>query len=251
MIQLLLGNIGVAGGGINALRGEPNVQGSTDHAILWHILPGYHPVPNTNWPTLADYNKANTPVTKDPKSANWWGNRPKYVASLLKAWFGDAATAENEFGYAWLPKVDPGVDYASLYQFDRMYKGAIKGGFIYGHNPAQSMINTNQIKGHFSIQAIDELKTDSGHILAFERYEASGTLTDGGDNPLSTKGYVVRIDPGQANEQAYVLTQDAILTESDDGMRAADTLLMRFSIPILMVIAVLKCTDSMTSATIS
>jgi hypothetical protein len=87
-----------------------------------------------------------------------------------------------------------------------------------GLKVGSGMINTSQIKGHFSIKAIDELKTDSGHILAFERYAASDTLTDGDDNPLSAKGYVVRIDPGQANEQAYVLTQDAVLTESDDGM---------------------------------
>ncbi len=146
MIQLLLGNIGVAGGGVNALRGEPNVQGSTDHAILWHILPGYHAVPTTTWPTLAEYLKANTPVTNDPKSLNWWGNRPKYVVSLLKGWFGDNATAENEFGYGLLPKAEAGVDYASMFQFDRMYEGKIKGGMIFGHNPAVSMPNTHKIR---------------------------------------------------------------------------------------------------------
>lgn len=79
LIQLLLGNIGVAGGGINALRGEPNVQGSTDHALLYHILPGYLPVPRASWQSLADYQKANTPVTTLKNSANWWGNRPKYM----------------------------------------------------------------------------------------------------------------------------------------------------------------------------
>lgn len=89
LIQLLLGNIGVAGGGINALRGEPNVQGSTDHALLYHILPGYNAMPVAQWQTLADYNNANTPVTTLKNSANWWSNRPKYVASLLKGWFGD------------------------------------------------------------------------------------------------------------------------------------------------------------------
>jgi formate dehydrogenase major subunit len=146
VVQLLLGNVGVAGGGINALRGEPNVQGSTDHAILWHILPGYHPVPSTAWATLEDYNKANTPKTADSKSPNWWQNRPKYMASLLKGWFGDAATKENGYGYEWLPKVEPGVDYASMFLFDRMYQGRIKGGFIYGHNPAQSMPNTHKIR---------------------------------------------------------------------------------------------------------
>mgnify|MGYP000845338098 CR=1 FL=1 len=153
IVQLLLGNIGVAGGGINALRGEPNVQGSTDHAILWHILPGYLPVPRADWPTLQDYQKANTPASKDPKSANWWQNRPKYMVSLLKGWMGDAATPENGFGYEWLPKVDPGVDYASLFLFDRMFKGEVKGGFIYAHNPAQSMPNSHKIR-----QALDKLE---------------------------------------------------------------------------------------------
>jgi len=146
IIQLLLGNIGVAGGGINALRGEPNVQGSTDHCILWHILPGYLAVPRANWPKLEDYLKANTPVSHDPMSANWWQNKPKYMVSLLKGWFGDKATKENGFGYDWIPKVDKGVDYSYLYLFDRMYKGKIRGGNIWGTNPAQSVPNSNKVR---------------------------------------------------------------------------------------------------------
>jgi formate dehydrogenase major subunit len=146
IIQLLLGNIGQAGGAINALRGEPNVQGSTDHAILWHIIPGYNAVPNANWQTLDEYMAANTPKSNDPKSANWWQNRPKYVVSLLKAWFGEAGTKENGFGYNWVPKVDPGKDYASAFMYDEMYRGNIKGGFIFGMNPAQSMPNVNKVR---------------------------------------------------------------------------------------------------------
>lgn len=146
IIQLLLGNVGVAGGGINALRGEPNVQGSTDHAILWDSLPGYLPVPRADWPTLDDYLKANTPKTSDPKSVNWWGNRPKYVVSLLKGWTGEAGTKENGYGYDWLPKVEPGANHASLFLFDAMYKGKIRGGFVYGHNPAQSFPNTHKVR---------------------------------------------------------------------------------------------------------
>ena len=151
MIQLLLGNIGIAGGGVQALRGEPNVQGSTDHAMLYHILPGYHSVPRAHWPTLADYQKANTPVSKDPMSVNWWQNRPKYVVSLLKSWFGDKATPENDFGYSWVPKGDTpkGLeqgDYSHLYIFDRMYKGKIKGGSIWAHNPAQSVPNSTKVR---------------------------------------------------------------------------------------------------------
>ena len=161
MVQLLLGNIGVAGGGVNALRGEPNVQGSTDHALLWHIIPGYNAVPTSAWPTLEEYQKANTPVTKDPKSVNWWGNRPKYVVSLLKGWFGDKATAENEFCYNLLPKVEPGVDYASMVMFDKMYEGKMKGGMIFGHNPAQSMPNTHKIRE--ALQKLEWLVVGEAH----------------------------------------------------------------------------------------
>jgi len=146
LIQLMLGNIGVAGGGIEALRGEPNVQGSTDHCILWHILPGYLPMPKANWATFEDYAKANTPVSNDPQSANWWQHKPAYMASLFKAWYGENGTRENGFGYGWLPKADPGTDYSYMYIFDRMYKNQIKGGFIWGTNPAQSVPNSNKVR---------------------------------------------------------------------------------------------------------
>ena len=146
IIQLLLGNIGVAGGGINALRGEPNVQGSTDHALLYHNLPGYHNAPLAQWQTLEEYNKANTPVTHIPSSANWWSNRPKYVTSLLKGWFGDAATAENDFCYSWLPKCEDGEDYSYMYAMDRMLNDKMRGGFIFGVNPMNSFPNTNKMR---------------------------------------------------------------------------------------------------------
>ena len=146
IIQLLLGNIGVAGGGINALRGEPNVQGSTDHALLYHNLPGYHNAPLAQWQTLEEYNKANTPVTHIPNSANWWSNRPKYVTSLLKGWFADAATAENDFCYSWLPKCEDGEDYSYMYAMDRMLNDKMRGGFIFGVNPMNSFPNTNKMR---------------------------------------------------------------------------------------------------------
>ena len=152
LVQLLLGNIGVAGGGINALRGEPNVQGSTDHALLYHILPGYIALPLSPWQTLKDFNKANTPVTRLPESANWWGNRPKYMASLLKGWYGEAATPENDFCYGLVPKGEPGVDYSYMYVMDKMYHGQMKGGFVFGVNPMNSFPNTNKMR-----KALDNL----------------------------------------------------------------------------------------------
>ena len=152
LVQLLLGNIGVAGGGINALRGEPNVQGSTDHALLYHVLPGYIGLPLAPWQTLAQFNKANTPVTKIPNSANWWGNRPKYFASLLKGWYGKEAKPENDFCYGLLPKGEPGADYSYMYVMDKMYQGKIKGGFVFGVNPMNSFPNTNKMR-----KALDNL----------------------------------------------------------------------------------------------
>ena len=145
IIQTLLANMGVAGGGVNALRGESNVQGSTDHGLLFHILPGYIATPATNWPKLEDYLKRR-PKSSDPLSANWWQNEPKYMVSLLKAYFGDAATAANEFGYPWMPKLDAGKAYSWLDLFDVMYNGEIKGFFAWGMNPACSGANANKTR---------------------------------------------------------------------------------------------------------
>ncbi len=146
MIQLMLGNMGRPGGGVNALRGESNVQGSTDHCLLFHIWPGYLGTPNASLVTLADYNAKNTPKTNDPLSANWWQNKPKYMASFLKAMFGEAATKENDFGYSWMPKLDVGTTYSWLDIFDEMYKGNFKGFFAWGQNPACSGANSNKTR---------------------------------------------------------------------------------------------------------
>lgn len=146
IIQLLLGNIGMAGGGINAMRGESNVQGSTDFGLLFHILPGYVPVPSAALPDLKAYNEKYTPKTKEPKSVNWWGNRPKYIASYLKAIYGDKATKENDFGYEWLPKIDEGMNASWLMLFDQMYKGKFEGFFAWGQNPACSGANANKVR---------------------------------------------------------------------------------------------------------
>ena len=88
IIQELLGNMGIAGGGIQALRGESNVQGSTDYGLLFHILPGYLGVPRASDTNLALYNERRTPKTKEPNSLNWWKNYPKYSASLLRSFYG-------------------------------------------------------------------------------------------------------------------------------------------------------------------
>ena len=153
IIQLLLGNMGMAGGGVNALRGESNVQGSTDHGILFHILPGYNPVPKADLVDLATYNEKTTPKTNEPRSVNWWSNRNKYITSYLKAIYGDAATKDNDFGYSWMPKIDVGMNASWLMIFDKMYKGDFEGFFAWGQNPACSGANSNKTR-----QAMTKLK---------------------------------------------------------------------------------------------
>ncbi len=150
MLQLLLGNVGLAGGGINALRGESNVQGSTDMCLLFHILPGYLKSPTINDQTLAQYIRNYTPRTNDPKSANWWGNYSKYIVSLLKAWYGDNATANNDYGYNYLPKRSG--DYSHISLFEAIYSEQIKGFIIFGQNPAVGGPNANKER-----KALDKL----------------------------------------------------------------------------------------------
>ncbi len=134
ILQLLLGNIGVAGGGVNAMRGESNVQGSTDHGLLSGNLPGYLKVPASDWQNLETYLAKCAPVTKDPRSANWWSNYPKYIVSMLKAFYGDKASKENDFCYRYLPKVTG--DYTHIALFEAMARGEIKGLIAMGQNPA-------------------------------------------------------------------------------------------------------------------
>ena len=150
IIQLLLGNIGMAGGGINALRGESNVQGSTDHGLLFNTLTGYLPTPTGPLADLKSYIEKYTPKTKDPKSVNWWSNRGKYITSYLKAIYGNKAHSDNDFGYAWLPKLDEGMNASWLMLFDQMLKGKFEGFFAWGQNPACSGANSNKTRNALS-----------------------------------------------------------------------------------------------------
>ncbi len=130
LLQLLLGNIGRPGGGIMALRGHATIQGSTDIPTLYNLLPGYLPMPSTAQPhgTLRAYLDNVTAPT------GWWNNAPRYMVSLLKAYYGESATIENDFGYDLLPKI--GGDYSFQPMLLMMKDGAMKGLFCMGQNPA-------------------------------------------------------------------------------------------------------------------
>lgn len=146
IIQALLGNMGIAGGGMNALRSGSNVQGATDAGLLFNVLPGYNPTPTAELASLEDYNEKYTPSATDPLSANLWQNRPEFMVSMLKAFYGDAAEPENDFAYSWLPKGDEGKAYSWLDLFNAMYNKQIKGFFAWGVNPACSGANSNKTR---------------------------------------------------------------------------------------------------------
>ena len=133
IIQLLLGNMGRPGGGILALRGHANIQGSTDIPTLFNILPGYVPMPNPDAPTLDEFVARNGPET------GVWGDLRNYVVSFLRAWWGDAATEQNDWAYRYLPKIDG--DHSNYTTMERMLDGKCPGYFVVGENPAVGNAN--------------------------------------------------------------------------------------------------------------
>ncbi len=140
IIQALLGNIGRPGGGIMALRGHCSIQGSTDIPTLYNMLPTYLPQPNAMQPhhSLKQFLESETPAT------GWWYNLPKYVVSLLKAWYGDAATEADDFCYDYLPKLTG--DLSQLPMTLAMADGVVKGQFVLGQNPVVGGANSDLIE---------------------------------------------------------------------------------------------------------
>lgn len=130
ILQLLLGNMGRPGGGIMALRGHSTIQGATDVSTLYDTLPGYLPQPAAHDPTHEDLSCY---IQNQGMATGYWANFGNFIVSLLKAWYGDAATPQNDFGFSWLSRVD--ADYSQLAYFDRMAKGGVEGYFLFGQNP--------------------------------------------------------------------------------------------------------------------
>jgi formate dehydrogenase major subunit len=130
ILQLLLGNIGRPGGGILALRGHASIQGSTDIPTLYDLLPGYLPMPKAGEGehTLKAY------IDQDGAQRGWWSFFDVYIISLLKAWFGDTATEENDYGFGSLPKITGNHSHFSTTM--RALDGGLDGMFVMGQNPA-------------------------------------------------------------------------------------------------------------------
>lgn len=164
MLQLLLGNVGRPGGGVNAFRGHSNIQGATDTAGTFEILPGYLKTPTGDQQTLEQYYTATVPQPLNKQawpSMNYWSNTPKFMVSLLKATYGNASTKDNDWGYGWLPKVDG--NYSWMYIYDDMYRGSSmraggkepgpEGFITFGMNPVALGPNSKKM-----IAALSKLK---------------------------------------------------------------------------------------------
>ncbi len=162
IVQLLLGNMGRPGGGVNALRGENNVQGATDMALLFHIIPGYidSPTNGADNKDLLSFIRKATPgaaklqfnsldefrqlVAAGFPNSGFKINTSKWMVSLLKAWWGDAANADNDYAYHYMPKRDANKNYSHIAMFEAMHKGEMDGLFVNGTNPVVGGPNANK-----------------------------------------------------------------------------------------------------------
>ncbi len=167
MVQLLLGNIGVRGGGMNALRGHSNIQGLTDIGLMSDLIPGYLAIPKDREPDFAAYMSTRGFKPLRPNQMSYWQNYRKFMVSFLKSMWGPAATAENDFAYQWLPKLDVS-GYDMLRTFDLMHQGKVNGYFCQGFNPLLSAPNRGKITAALSklkfLVVMDPLQTETSRF---------------------------------------------------------------------------------------
>jgi formate dehydrogenase major subunit len=216
MLQLLLGNIGIPGGGVNALRGESNVQGSTDMALLYHDLPGYLGCPTDKQPDLATFNG------KFDKTS-YWSNGPRFVTTLLKAWYGSAATKDNDYAYDYLPKTSGNYSWIPL--FEAMHAGSIKGLICMGQNPAVSGPNSRlerkalnnldwlvvmdlfetETASFWKAPGVNpaDVKTEVFMLPAVDALEKAGSIVTSGRR-INWRGVVAQ-GPGQAKPDIWII----------------------------------------------
>lgn len=204
MIQLMLGNMGRPGGGINALRGHANVQGITDMCAYTEVLSGY-----LSSPTEADVDRATYLATRTgkplrPNQMAFTQNFPKWHTSLMKAYYGNAATAENNFAYDWLPKRDGAYDILAM--FERMHQGKMNGFIVQGFNPLAAVPNKKKLSQGLAklkyLVVMDPLETETG-----EFWKNFGPLND--VNPADIQTEVFRFPTSCFAEETGTFTNSS------------------------------------------
>lgn len=166
MIQLLLGNMGRPGGGINALRGHANVQGITDMCAYTEVLSGYMSAPTEADVDRETYLKLRTGKPLRPNQMAFTQNFPKWHTSLMKAYYGSAATADNQFAYDWLPKRDGAYDILAM--FERMHQGKMNGFLCQGFNPLAAVPDKHKLSQGLAklkfLVVMDPLETETSEF---------------------------------------------------------------------------------------
>src|SRR5215510_8383186 len=184
MIQLLLGNMGRPGGGVNALRGHANVQGITDMCLYSEVNPGYLGAPTDADTNLEDYVSSRAFKPLRPNQMSYWQNFGKFHVSLAKAWWGNAATKENHFAYDWFPKRDTAYDVMAI--FEMMYQGKMNGFLVQGFNPLAALPNQKKLSTALSklkyLVVMDPLATETS-----EFWKNFGPLNDVDPSKIQTE----------------------------------------------------------------
>ncbi len=197
MIQLLLGNMGRPGGGVNALRGHANVQGITDMNAYSEVMSGYLSAPTDADKTREEFLERRTGKPLRPGQMAFTQNFPKWFTSLSKSYYGNAATAENGFAFDWLPKRDAGYDI--LHMFELMHQGKMNGFIVQGFNPLAAVPNKKKLSTALAklkyLVVMDPLETETG-----EFWKNYGPLND--------------VDPAQIKTEVFRLPTSCFAEET-------------------------------------
>jgi len=185
MLQLVLGNIGIRGGGMNALRGHSNIQGLTDVGLMSELMPGYLNIPQEKEADLKTYLSTRQFKPLRPNQTSYWSNYTKFFVSLQKAMFGAAATAQNDWAYDYIPKLDKPF-YDMLQAFELMHQGKVNGYFCQGFNPLLAAPNRAKITQSLSklkwLVTMDPLDTETSRF-----WENHGVYNDVDTTSIQTE----------------------------------------------------------------
>ena len=204
MVQLLLGNIGIAGGGMNALRGHSNIQGLTDLGLMSDLLTGYLTLPKEPEQSYDQYIAARAFKPLRPNQLSYWQNYDKFFVSLMKAWWGEAATAENHWGYDYLPKLDKLYD--MLQAFELMHQGQMNGYICQGFNPLAAAPNKAKMNGALAklkfLVIMDPLATETSEF--WRNFGEHNEV-----EPAQIKTEVIRLPTSSFAEEEGALTNSS------------------------------------------
>ncbi len=198
ILQLLLGNVGRPGGGIMAMRGHSCIQGSTDVPTLYDLLPGYLPQPTAD----DRHRDLDTYVKHEGQPTGYWANFRKFTVSLLKAWYGAAATAANDYRFDWLPRLDG--NHSQLMTFDRMSRGELKGYLLFGQNPGgggpNARLHRAGLRNLDWLVVLDWFETESA---VFWKNDPSGPAP----NEVKTEVFLLPVASGPEKDGSLTNTQ--------------------------------------------